>query len=112
MPSKRAEAAEAALGALTQRQLNELLDTFAGVRTWLGGQDPQDPGAGALLTSKEAGEILDVERQRLWRWEKGGKIARVATNGAGPLFMRVDVEELAASPEVAEGRRRREAAEA
>jgi hypothetical protein len=80
------------LEALGQEELNGLLNTLPGVRNWLSGGDPQAVGAGAVLTSKEAGELVFVERQRLWRWEKQGKIARVATTSHGPLFLRVDVE--------------------
>lgn len=94
MASERAQEAEAALAALRQPQLNELLDSLPGVRRWLSGDAPQQPGAGAVLTSKEAATILDVERQRLWRWEKAGRIDRVATTNSGPLYMRVDVYRL------------------
>jgi hypothetical protein len=90
---------------LTQRQLGELLGELAdtgpanahadsALRVWLGGEDPNEQGAGALLTQAEAGELLDVERQRLWRWEKQGRIARVATKNSGPLYLRTDVEAL------------------
>jgi hypothetical protein len=80
------------LEALGQDELNGLLNTLPGVREWLSGGDPQAIGSGAVLTTKEAGELVGVERQRLWRWEKQDKIRRVATTSHGPLFLRTDVE--------------------
>jgi hypothetical protein len=104
--------------AFTPRQVCRLLDAMAqdpeakGLRAWLGGEDPMVEGAGSLLTQAEAAAVLDVERQRVWRWEKQGKIARVATKNSGPLYLRSDVVALGASGVTAQRRSRGEAREA
>lgn len=89
-----------AVKLFTPRQVCKLLDLMAadpdatGLRRWLGGQDPSVEGDGATMTQAEAAAFLDVERQRVWRWERKGKIGRVATKNSGPLYLRVDVEAL------------------
>lgn len=103
--------------SLTPGQVGKLLNAMAadpdatGLRRWLAGcadPDADDAvGVGATLTTNEAGELLDVERQRLWRWRKAGRIKPVAVNNSGPLFLRVDVERLKAEEDERGARRSR-----
>jgi hypothetical protein len=92
-----------------------LADDTQGVRQWLAGD--HDPGsekaadAKALLLSSEAAAVCDVERQRMNRWEKEGRIRRAITTPSGPLFWRVDVMRLKAEEDERGGRRSRGATE-
>jgi hypothetical protein len=92
-----------------------LADGDEGVRHWLAGDhDPASEKAKdskALLLSSEAGAILDVERQRINRWEKEGRIRRAVTTPTGPLFWRVDVLHLKAEEDERGKRRSRGTAE-
>lgn len=87
---------------LTVGQVASLLDEalltegHEGVRQWMAGDDDPNSEAAAagkaLLLSSEAASICDVERQRINRWEKEGRIKRAVTTPSGPLFWRKDVE--------------------
>jgi hypothetical protein len=81
-----ANATETALAGLKRRDLIRFLETDRRVREWL--------ASGALMSTQEVAEYVGVERPRIWRWEKAGRIERVAETGATPLFLRVDVEPL------------------
>lgn len=86
---------------LTFGQVKSLLedaleaDDQEGVRHWLAGDhDPKSEVAHtnkALLLSSEAATLCNVERQRINRWEREGRIRRAITTPSGPLFWRVDV---------------------
>jgi hypothetical protein len=82
-----------------------------GLRHWLAGDhDPDSDTAKAnrrLLMTSEAAELLDVERQRLHRWEKQGRIRRVLTTPSGPLYYRGHVMALKAEEDERGGRRSR-----
>lgn len=82
------------LESLTPAQAERILSSSEVVRRLISGGDTHASGAGALLSSKEAAAILDVERQRLWRWEKSGRIGRGLTSNGQPMWWRADVERL------------------
>jgi hypothetical protein len=80
---------------LTWKQCASLLDEAMahpdqqGVRQWLaGGDDPKIKGASPLLNATEAAAVAGVERQRIYRWEEQGRLARVATAAGGGLYYR------------------------
>lgn len=89
-----ANATQTALEGLKRRDLIAFLESDPRVREWLAGDDPDAADGGALLGTKAAAELLGVERNRLWRWEKSGRIRRVATTSATPLYLRVELEAL------------------
>jgi len=78
-----ANATEDALTGLRKRDLHRFLESDPRVREWLAEQ---------LLSTKEAAEVIGVERPRIWRWEKAHRLSRVATTGATPVYLRVDCE--------------------
>lgn len=101
--------------AQTAKMLSETLEgDEQGVRFWMaGGHDPASDEAQeskALLMTSEAAAICDVERQRINRWEKDGRIKRALTMPTGPLFWRVDVMRVKAEEDERGGRRSRGAA--
>jgi hypothetical protein len=75
-----------ALRAARKRDLNRFLESDPRVREWL--------GSGVLLSTKEAADLLEVERARVWRWTQAGRITAVAHTAASPLYLRCDVERL------------------
>jgi predicted DNA-binding transcriptional regulator AlpA len=99
------------LRSLKKRDLVRFLETDPRVRAWLAGGDPLAEAAGALISTKDAAELLGVERPRIWRWEKAGRLERVSTTRATPLFFRHEVEQLKRELD-AERERRAEAVEA
>ena len=55
---------------------------------------PESPGD--LAGAKEAAQILGVERTRVARYQRKGKMPkRVAQLGSGPVYLRKEVEEMA-----------------
>jgi hypothetical protein len=97
----------------TAQLLNDALaDDSQGIRFWMAGDhDPKSETAHeakALLLSSEAAAICDVERQRINRWEREGRLKRAITNaGNVPLFWRVDVMRVKAEEDEKGGRRSR-----
>lgn len=85
MAVRAAELAAAVEGA-QRPTLYKVLGDSKRVREWL--------GSGVLLGSKDAADIIGVDRPRMWRMEEKGRIKRVAEIAAGPLFLRSDVERL------------------
>lgn len=58
-----------------------------GVQRWLaGGDDPDQKGTSPLLNATDAAARADVERQRIYRWEKQGRLRRIATAAGGGLY--------------------------
>ena len=52
--------------------------------------------AGELVGAKEAAEILGVERTRIARYQREGKMPpKVEQLGSGPVFLRKEVEKMA-----------------
>lgn len=93
---------------LPKRELIKILETDDRVREWLaGGKDPDAESVGALLSSNEAAEFCGVERTRIWRWERTGKLKRALTTTATPLYLRVDLLPLKAEVEELRARRGR-----
>lgn len=55
-----------------------------------------EDGPGELVGSVEAAEILGVERTRIARYQREGKMPpKVAQLRSGPVFLRKDVEQMA-----------------
>jgi hypothetical protein len=112
-----ANATQTALEGLRKRDLIAFLERDERVREWLAGPERNDdghpvPDGGALLGTKAAAEFLGVERNRLWRWEKSGRLTRALTTSATPLYLRAELEALRAElDEQARARAEREAAE-
>jgi hypothetical protein len=83
------------LSNLNGAKLVEFLEGDERVRDWLAGPRAEDGSlvadGGALLGTKAAAEFLGVERQRLWRWERAGRIKPVSKTGATPLYARADL---------------------
>jgi excisionase family DNA binding protein len=86
-----------ALAGLRKRDLHRFLESDKRVRAWLGEQ---------LLGTKQAAEVLGVERSRIWRWEQQGKIEAVRDAGATKLYLRSDLERLLADDPPQTRRRR------
>lgn len=74
-----------ALAGLRKRDLRKFLESDKRVREWLGEQ---------LLGTKQAAEVLGVERARIWRWEQRGKLTPVRDAGATKIYLRADLERL------------------
>lgn len=74
-----------ALKGLRKRDLIRFLESDPRVREWLAEQ---------LLSTKEAAAVLGVERPRLWRWEKAGRLVPIGRTGATPIYLRCDVEDV------------------
>lgn len=71
---------------IRKRDLHRALNTDERVREWL--------ASGAVVGVKQAAELLGVERGRIWRWKKDGKITPLFDAGATELYMRADLEQL------------------
>lgn len=90
MANERQTAAQQAVAALRKMRkrdlvsvLAQLMDEDPRAREWL---------ASELLGVKGAGELLGVERTRVWRYERSGKIAPVAELDATKVFLRTQLE--------------------
>lgn len=90
------------LKGVRKRDLLRWLQTDKRVREWIAG--------GALVSTKQAAEVLGVERSRIWRWEKAGKLHKAYDAGATPLYWRHELEALLADDATAPQRRSRAAA--
>lgn len=91
-----------AIEGASRSVLFKALSSSERVREWL--------GSGVLLGSKDAADILGVDRPRVWRMEEKGRIKRVGEIAASPLFLREDVERLAGELEAERAERSARAA--